>query len=335
MNRRAATRGGALLAVLWLSAALGAIAFAVATTVRGEITRSEGGVEGLKAHYLAAGAAERGLTYMLWGGGPRLPDGRPRYWDQGVSLMRFAFPGGEAVVEIIPESSKFNVNLVPPEDLMRLIAALGIAPGHAQQLAAAIVDWRAPSPAGPISPFDEIYLRRTPSFRSPHASFEQIEELLSVHGMTPEIYYGRFDRAPDGTLAMRSGLKDCLSVYSSHLPFDLNTVEPAVMLAVGVPPAAVNTILTMRRLAPLRPEQLPMINELLGPASGRFRIGGDRIFTLRATARPRRPDGRLSDTRRTVAMTVQFASRMAPEGYRVLDWQENASVRNLSEFWPQ
>lgn len=334
MSRKATSRGGALLAVLWLSAALSAIAFSVALSVRGEIARSEGGSEGLKAYYLAAGAAERALTYMLWGSGQRLPDGTPRHWDQGIPLFRFAFPTGQAVVEIIPESSKYNVNLIPAAELNRLLLAVGAPPALAQQLTLAILDWRAPSPAGPQSPFDAIYLQRAPSFRAPHASFEQIEELLSVHGMTPEIYYGRLDRTPEGTLAPRAGLKDCLSVYSSNLPFDLNTVEPAVMLAAGAPPAAVNAIVALRRAAPLRPQQLPALNELLGPAAGRFRIGGDRIFTLRATARPL-SGGRLSETRRTVSMTVQFASRIAPEGYRILDWQENAAVRNVSEFWPQ
>jgi general secretion pathway protein K len=334
MCRSAKSRGGALLAVLWLSAALSAIAFSVALAVRGEISRSESGVEGLRAHYLAAGAAERALTYMLWGGGPRLPDGTARFWEPGMALLRFLFPTGEAVVEIIPESSKLNVNLVTLPELNLLLAALGVPPEAAQQIALAVVDWRAPSPAGPASPFDAIYLQRLPSFRAPHASFEQIEELLSVHGMTAEIYYGRFDRAPGGTLIPRAGLKDCLSVYSANQPFDLNTVEPAVMLAAGAPPAGVEAVLALRRLAPLHARQLPVVNPLLGPAAGRFRIGGDRIYTLRATARPR-IGGVLSDTRRTVSLTVQLAARGTPEGYRILDWQENAAVRSVTEFWPR
>ena len=60
-------KGGALLAVLWLSVGLAAIAFSVAAMVRGEVGRAGNAVEGLKARYLAAGALERALNYMLYG----------------------------------------------------------------------------------------------------------------------------------------------------------------------------------------------------------------------------------------------------------------------------
>jgi len=44
------TRGGALLAVLWLSAALAAIAFSLANTVRGETERASTAVDGLRSY---------------------------------------------------------------------------------------------------------------------------------------------------------------------------------------------------------------------------------------------------------------------------------------------
>jgi len=48
-----ARRGSALLAVLWLSAALGAIAFSLAATVRGEIEHTSTTLDGTRAYYLA------------------------------------------------------------------------------------------------------------------------------------------------------------------------------------------------------------------------------------------------------------------------------------------
>ena len=45
-------RGSALLAVLWLSAALAAIAFSVSTTVRAETDRVSTAADGLRASYL-------------------------------------------------------------------------------------------------------------------------------------------------------------------------------------------------------------------------------------------------------------------------------------------
>src|ERR1035438_195821 len=49
-------RGSALLAVLWLTAALSAIAFSVATTVRSETERTSTAIDSVRAYYLATGA---------------------------------------------------------------------------------------------------------------------------------------------------------------------------------------------------------------------------------------------------------------------------------------
>jgi len=85
---------------------------------------------------------------------------------------------------------------------------------------------------------------------------------------------------------------------------------------------------------PVRPEQMPLVTAMLGPGAGRFRVGGDRIYTLRATARLRRPDGTLSDLRRSVAMTVQLNSKTSQDGFRILGWQDQAAGRQLFDVWP-
>ncbi len=108
-------RGGALLLVLWLALALSVIALAVASSVRSETERTTTSLEGLQAYYLATGAVERARLWVEWAG-HRNPDGSPRYWDQRQRIV-FGFPGGQALADIIPESSKMNVNTAPPEAL--------------------------------------------------------------------------------------------------------------------------------------------------------------------------------------------------------------------------
>jgi len=328
MNTR--RKGSALLMVLWLSAALSAIAFSVALTVRGEISRADTSLEGLRAYYLASGAADRALNYMLYGPGPRNPMGMPRFWEPGMPMLRLPFPQGEAVVEVIPESAKFNINRISQDELGKVLVVLGLPPEMVMQVTQAVLHWRG----GGSGPFDQMYLTRVPSFRAPHASIEQIEELMSVAGITPELFYGGFVKTPAGGLLPRPGLRDCVSVYSGSTAFDINTVSPAVMLAVGVPPQGVDALVNMRRRMPVRPEQMPLVTAMLGPGAGRFRVGGDRIYTLRATARLRRPDGTLSDLRRSVAMTVQLNSKTSQDGFRILGWQDQAAGRQLFDVWP-
>src|SRR5258705_3718426 len=139
------TAGGALLAVLWLSAALGAIAFSLASTVRAEIDRASTAVDGTRTYYLAQGAVERAILYLNWASRePIMPDGSRRYYSPGDIVIPMMFPSGEARVEVIPEAAQLNVNLAPPEDLLRLLAHLGVAPERAQALVLAIIDWRTP-----------------------------------------------------------------------------------------------------------------------------------------------------------------------------------------------
>lgn len=326
---RSRTRGGALLMVLWLSTALSVIAFAVALRVRTELERSAGDAEGLRAYYLACGALERAFNYMKYGPGPRDAEGRARWWDPLSPVMVLPFPEGVAVVEIIPESSRFNVNAISRDELQRLLFALGIEPERAALITAGILHWRGSE----LSDLDTRYLSSVPSFRAPRTSLEQIEELMSVAGVTPGIFYGGYMRTPGGGLVRRPGLRDCLSVFSSGAAFDINTVHPAVMIAAGVSPPAAEAIVALRRQAPVR--DLQTVAPLLGPAASRFRLAGDNIYTLTATARLRLPDGRLSDLRRSVAMTVQMHSTVSPEAYRILAWQDTAPAAGWEETWPR
>src|SRR5712692_2381675 len=198
-GRRPAPHGGsALLAVLWLSAALSAIAFTVANTVRAETERTSTEVDALRTYYLATGAIERAMLHIQWGG---------RYFPNPTPMMRFEFPSGSAVVYLVPETAKLNLNTAPPEELMRLLAALGALPEQAQTIAQGIVDWRAPSPGGSYTQFDQYYLALTPSFRARHASFQEIEELLLIRGVTPDLFYGSYIKDARGRLMPRSGLR--------------------------------------------------------------------------------------------------------------------------------
>src|SRR5262249_55970206 len=118
------TKGGALLAVLWLSAGLAAIAFSLSTTVRAETDRVSTTADGLRTWYLATGAVERGIQYMLWGSEFRNPNGTARFWDFNQPRINLNFPSGQAVVEVIPESSKLSINFASPDDLTRVVLAV-------------------------------------------------------------------------------------------------------------------------------------------------------------------------------------------------------------------
>ena len=320
-DKNVRARGSALLAVLWLTAALSAIAFTVATTVRAETDRTSTAADALKAYYLATGAIERALLYMQWGPGFRNPDGSPKYFENPMPVMRFEFATGSAIAELIPESSKLNVNTAPPNELTKLLAALDVPPDQALAITQGIVDWRNPSPGNSFTQFDQFYMSLTPSFRARHASFQEIEELLLVRGVTPDLFYGRYTDDGQGTLVRHAGLRDCLSVYGSLGMIDVNTAEPAVMQAIGMNPANAAGIAALRRTNPIR--DLGRIDPFRGPGSERLAIAPSLYLTIRATARLRLGDGKYSDLRRTVSTMVVFLPPEYNPPYHVMRWYDN------------
>lgn len=333
---RKTNQGAALLAVLWLAAGLSAIALTIANTVRGETERSSTEADGLKAYYLAAGALDRMLLYLEQPGSFLNPDKTPLIKDY-TRVLGFDFPTGVVMGEIIPETSKLDVNAANPRDLLNLLLALGEDPGQAEQTLAGILDWRAPIQDGSLTGFDQFYLSLTPSFQARHASLQEIEELLLVRGVTPDLFYGSYTRDVQGQLVPHAGLRDCLSVYgSAGGGLDVNTVEPAVMQAIGIPGDVAAAIVALRQAAPIRDmgQLAPFRNS--GPGMNRLgmahvAIGYPLAITLRATGQLKLSNGLLSDVHRTVSELVMFLdpdkSQVLVAGqppYQIMRWYQNA-----------
>ena len=310
--------GSALLTVLWLTAALSAIGLAVASNVRGETERTATGVDDAKAYFVAEGAIQRAILHFQW---RNYTDdaGQPLYFHIGQSVMPMDFPSAQVTVEIIPETSKLNPNNIRPDDLLRLISALGVPIDRATEITSAIIDWRTPVDAVHESPFDAFYLAQSPSFLPRHASFQENEELLLTKGMTPGIYYGE---SLDNS---KAGLRDCLSVNGSNYGVDVNTAQFATLEAVGISPEDAQAIVQRREVQPVANfVEFAELQRALGPSGQRLTLGGNTMFTFRATARLKQADGKLSDLRRTVAALVHFTfadiRKGTPESVEVLRW---------------
>jgi general secretion pathway protein K len=311
--------------VLWVSAALAAISFSLASTVRGETERTATAVDSLRSYYLAVGGVQRGMVELLWG--ILHPD--QRMIPKGATVVNYSFPSGEVRLELLPEAGKLDVNNAPVADLYRLLIALGQPEGAARDIASAIDDWRRSSGEGG---FDGFYTAQTPSFRAPHASFQEIEELLLVKGVTPELFYGTYvpgetleNANPNGPrLVPRPGLMDCLSVYGGRGQVDVNTASPATLAAIGLNSDAINAVIARRTLNPLTTGDLGEFMSQIGAPGQRLRVEGHSIITLRATARLRQPDGKLSDLKRTVAAMCKYLQPNAKSSVNVLRWYDTA-----------
>jgi general secretion pathway protein K len=306
--------------VLWLAAGLAAIGISVSATVRGETERVATAEDSLRTYYLAAGGVERTMLELVWST-QQAPE--KRAIPIGASSVVLTFPSGEARVEIIPESAKVNVNFASPELLYAIALAVTGNEMRSRDIADAIVDWRSPVASGSGQSYSSVM----PSFRPAHASIREIEELLLVKGVTPDIFYGSYGPAEGlgggARLVQRPGLMDCLSVFGSTA-LDINTVSPALLIAVGMDPGEVSTIVARRQEQPYKPDELSTFQGIGAKLGIGFRVGGNTIFTLRSTARLQRKDGEYSDVRRTVGAMVKYM----PTGYdspiHILRWYDTA-----------
>ena len=302
-------RGSALLAVMWFSAALSAIAFTLSMTVRTELDRAGLNVDQTRAYFLAQGAIEIAAKRML----DRAVE-EEEFADQGFAAgqraMEIPLPGGMANVEIIGNSGKLNIRTVPPEVLAQLLTASGAEPGRAVSVAGRIAELRKRNRRGERS---AEFSSLPPSFSLSGSSFQQIEELLLVPGMTPELLYGSFVGDRDGNLIHVDGLYHQVTMRGSGA-IDANYASPALLEAAGLPPGEIERIRRMRGRRPLSKQDFP---NLKAPNEGfKMGFGGqENHFTLWSTAELAN-----GQTRRTVGAELTRSRQRSPLGFQIVRW---------------
>ena len=317
-------RGGALLAVLWLSVAMTAIAFALSRGVRSELDRASLNVDSTKAYFLAQGAIEATMRRIARPVDPANPE---RSFQAGLRYLHLKFPTGTVEVEITGESGKLDVNRAEPDALALAFDAAGIEPARALALAAGIVDYRERLRQGLVSyglTLDELTAQAgssvdESSFRSRVASIQELEELLTVPGMTPELYYGGYRENAKGELVRVSGLRELLTVRGSAV-VDVRYAPVPLLRAGGLSESAVEQIEEIRRRRPIAPND--PIASSLADLRGPVRLGvagGSPAYTISATATLE--GGR---AKRSVAALVEQAPIAGPDPIRVVRWYDSA-----------
>ncbi len=288
-------RGAALILVLWLLVLLTAVVGGFAQSAR---------IESLQAHQLRASvvarqAARAGVEYavlrMLY------PDTQRRWVPDG---RKYALTLGDAQLEIhvIDESGKVDLNSASPVLLSKLLLALGVKQPRAQNIAAAIVDFRdADDLITPGGAESSDYSSAGLAYGPKNLAFESVSELQRVLGMDFALY---------------QKLVPNVTVYASGDPSP-TFAQPAVLQALGMSGDAADLFQNQRESwqpgAPQAPPALPGGQPFeVQPGTGTYDI----------SCRAHLPDG----TSLTVDAIVR-ASQTGPFGqlYVPLQWREGES----------
>lgn len=141
-------------------------------------------------------------------------------------------PSGQPLTGLMDEDRKINLNTVTPEIMRRLVHRVAVMRDvEAASIADSVIDWRDQDDE-PLKNGAEnfFYVTQSPGYACKNAPFENIEELLLVRGISPEIF---------------RRLSPYVTVYGSgHV--NINTADPVVLWALGLSDHGVDSVLWYR-----------------------------------------------------------------------------------------
>ena len=222
--------GFALVAVLWVTAILAAIATGYATMARLQGQEALHGLTAAKQTYLLQSALAKGehelRKYTL---NRHLLARKDELESIGQKTLGLWWPRHEAyrirledmnmAVRLVGDTGKLDVNSLDYARWVTLLAACGLEDSaEITAVANSIVDWTDEDTNFSIGGAENDYYQGLDKpYLCKDGPMESIEELLLVKGVTPELYHGTDERP---------GLSDLLDVGGSQDKLDINSASP-------------------------------------------------------------------------------------------------------------
>jgi general secretion pathway protein K len=319
--------GVVLIAVLWIFVALAVIALSFSKESFVEVAAARN-AQSLENSYFAARAGLMTTIYQLIQ--KRQPQNQqlalqetPDAIDLGSVTGNF---GGYAYrVDLQDESGKINVNNPVLEEqlqkqLQKLCEVIGIKKEDADIITDSILDWRDGDSLHRMNGAeDDYYQALNPPYKAKNSRLDTIEEMLLIRGVTPEYFYGRPERSPDGSIIYKYGLSRYLTVYANTNTINVNYAPLPVLVAIGLAPEAAEQIYNRRRTKPFK-DLAEVARELnLGPTMNLpISVIQTGIYTLTASARAEN-----SKVRRILRTVINIPPGNPNGDYRVMYWNEN------------
>lgn len=174
--------GVALLAVLWITAFLAAIASTVAHQSRTSLQMTKNRIDMLQMNQIAESAILLRIADEI---------NSPQITSTSVSdTLLPSLPEGIRVqLSMNDESGKVDLNSAPHAILQSLLLEIGLDEDAAVSVSNSILDWRDEDEFTRINGAeDNEYKKFGYQYGSKDADFERIEELQLVHGITVELF---------------------------------------------------------------------------------------------------------------------------------------------------
>ncbi|MEW6068961.1 MAG: hypothetical protein AB1610_11815 [Nitrospirota bacterium] len=230
-KQRIANQDGiALMLVLWVMVLITAIVAEFAYSMRTEVNITNNFKQNEEAYYAAIAGIEQAKAELLSAGDKMYLDEQGNLIisdDSKVPERKGRFGNTVYSYEIVDEDRKLNINSADAEQLRYIFKNSGVEGEGLDTIIDSIFDWRDADNLHRLNGAEEDYYQ---SLEEPYSckdsSFDIIEELLLVKGITPEILYGP-EKNKD---SQYKGAAQYLTAKSSGM-VNINTADRVVLEA--------------------------------------------------------------------------------------------------------
>ncbi len=282
-------RGFILVAVLWILAALAALAsayevFAVNTAASAYLPQARVRVEAA----IRAGAELAAYRQLAW----------PKQLRPSHGAFSARMDATRIDVVFRSESARIDINGSPKELLARIFAAVGASSDNASFIADRIFIWRNRQAEGERAAEAAIYRKEGLPYTPVNMPFENVLELAMLPKVSP---------------ALLARALPFLTVYNNRGAIDPTIADPKV---VGAIPGMTPKILSdLKAAAANRQPEQQTLTDIAGPTNNFVKL--DNNDTIRAQIVVTLPE------RKVTAEIVLIVTDDAVEPYQILYWRDD------------
>jgi general secretion pathway protein K len=318
---RFSEKGLALLMVLWVLTVLTVIVLSFAFMARTEVNSTISFRDGTERKFLAEAGIERGIMELYYRSAHKNQtsaiegseivriDGRQYEAELGDSSYSFS---------IVDESGKININALTDANgiiLNNLVVNLGFPGETANTIVDSILDWKDADDLHRLHGAEDTYYQSLPvPYKAKNDTFDTLEELLLVRGVTPEILFGSGDRP---------GLVRFLTVYSKGAMVNLNAAPKEVIMALpNLTATMADRIVEFRESAELRGQQdiIAIVGDVFRTIASYVGFTESNIYTIEGR-------GAKKDERRRYSIRAVMAIEGSSQ-HRYLYYKSPSEAKN-------
>jgi len=327
-----ASRGVALVMVLWVIAILSIIALEFSFAMRTEVNIAQHYKTEVQLYAYAEGGIQRALAELIYKHDARTQQMRRRptteevptekkEWSTDGKVYVLPYDQGMCEIRVMGEAGKVNMNMVTDATIRKIIGQLGLEGEARDVVADSILDWIDADDFMRLNGAENDYYQSLKEpYKCKNGYLDSIEELLLVRGVTPALFYGKkAKKEGDGETQGQPGLREIFSIYASGEQIDINSASVTVMKVVlGLPTAVAEAIAKARQDKPFTDQQdlvlrVPEMAPLAGQTPVAFQ-SAIPYYTIESKGK-----GKEGKALQGIKVVVKIDPRERT-GYKIIQW---------------